>query len=124
MSYFYKKKGFGLFQFIITIACAGVMVVLLTRIAPVYFNDYVIQKVLSNTDKNFGINRLTSEKTKVQIIKVLSLNAIDYLQEKDINVTEVPKGLHVSIQYEVRKKLIANMDVIMTFHNEVDLIEQ
>lgn len=87
--------------------------------APAYLDDVTIDKVIEdrlrvakNTDNYSELER--------SIQKQLELNNMQTVKTEDILTITTDGGVKVHKQYEVRKKFISNIDLVMHFEKTFD----
>ena len=87
--------------------------------APAYLDDVTIDKVIEdrlrvakNTDNYSELER--------SIQKQLELNNMQAVKTEDILTITTEGGIKVHKKYEVRKKFISNMDLVMHFEKTFD----
>lgn len=105
----------------------GVLLVLLAfltsiglTLLPVYMEHFSVKSILDNLAKERVI--LAPEEIKPRILKNFILNDVSNVDRQHITVKRQSKDLtKVTIDYEVRRKMIANIDVVIHFNDSVDV---
>ncbi len=113
-----KHEGITLIGFLLGLSLAGFFAVLGMKIVPMYTEYYNISKSLDGVANEVGLANKTNYEIKSALFKRLQTNYVRSLSEKDVKIVR-KNGVRVSIDYEVRKGLIANLDVVGKFDKEV-----
>ena len=115
-----QQQGVTLIGFLIGLALLGFFVVMGMKIVPMYTEYYNVAKSLDNLSLEAGLADKTNYEIKAALFRRLQTNYVRRITEKDIRIVR-KDGVRVRIAYEVRKGLIANLDVVGTFDKEVRL---
>jgi hypothetical protein len=120
------QGGFGLFEMLFGLAFIGFALTLILKLGPHYVDDYGVKAALQELHTDLA-GKSAAEITREDINSNLSQNFQVSLIPDEIlkSVETVREGgkLLVSINYETRQPLIANIDVVMRFKHEMDLAD-
>jgi len=115
-----KQEGITLIGFLLGLAVVGFAAVMGMKIVPMYTEYYNISKALEGVANEAGLANKTNYEIKSALFKRLQTNYVRSVSDKDIKIVR-KNGVRVSVDYEVRKGLIANLDVVGRFDKEVVL---
>jgi len=91
------------------------------KLLPIYMEHFNVKSILDNLVKEG--RDLTAEEVKPRILKNFILNDVTNVDRQHIKVKRKTSKLTlVTIDYEVRRKMIANVDVVIHFNDSVELI--
>jgi hypothetical protein len=111
-----RQNGMTAIGWLIVLALIGFFVLLTLRMLPSYLEYY---KVVSSLD---SLEKETLE-SPVAIRKLLErrfdISYVESIQPKDVIIKPVGPNFQVIADYESRKHIFANVDVIMSFYKEV-----
>ena len=116
--------GFGFFTFLyyaIIIAVVGYVAVLLV---PVYLENRAVQESFASIPRMNLVNKddsLAAKKTNIinYLAENFRMNNVVHVPIEEIKITEGNQGTDISISYTVQKHLIANIDLVLNFDNQV-----
>ena len=120
MRHMHKQEGITLIGFLLGLAVVGFAAVMGMKVVPMYTEYYNISKALDGVAREVGLANKTNYEIKSALFKRLQTNYVRSLSEKDIKIVR-KNGVRVSVNYEIRKGLIANLDVVGKFDKEVVL---
>ncbi|NNM53008.1 MAG: DUF4845 domain-containing protein [Pseudomonadales bacterium] len=84
-------------------------------VGPVYYDNYMANKVVDGLVKDLSHLDKTSDQMSGDLSLRFSINNIT-LPLSDFVCTHDDQGYHIAENYEVRKNLIGNLDVIVHFN--------
>ncbi len=100
-----------------------VLVVFFVRVAiamvPAYTGFWQVQSIMDGLPERPEIIAKGPRGIMQSISTQLGINNIDSVSRNDFKLERVSDGLNLALSYEVRKHLIANVDVVMAFDHAV-----
>jgi hypothetical protein len=112
-----RQNGMTAIGWLIVLALIGFFVLLTLRMLPSYLEYYKIVSSLDSLEKETGLE------SPVAIRKLLErrfdISYVDVIQPGDVIIKPVGPNFRVIADYEARKHIFANVDVIMSFYKEV-----
>jgi hypothetical protein len=115
------QKGMTLIGFIISMAVAGVFVYVGMQIFPMYSEFYSVKQSLGSLANEPGISEESSGRIEEKFFKRLYLNYSDSVKPQHVKLIRKGAGWLMTVDYEVRRPVIANLDVVGKFHAEKEL---
>lgn len=115
-----------LFGMLFTMAAVITVGILLLRIIPVYLNHYAVKRSIDSlnhiSQETLSSDRLANcQLLQRRLLNQLHMNNLP-LPDKKIQVTPTNNhSFNVSINYEVKKPLIANVYLLFVFHEEQEV---
>ena len=110
--------------FLLLLLIAGVAI-LGIRIVPVYVENYNIQRVLIDmVDESKELLAMDPHSLKVSIYSRLHVSGVHYAEasKMKIGIKRSENGRRITIDYLVKRPVVGNMEILMTFHNDVELV--
>jgi len=92
------------------------------KLTPVYLDNYTIKGALDALDEQPGITKMSRSKIKSVLMKQLQVNNVHNVKNEDIVVNKEKGRLTVNIDYEVRMKLVQNIDLLVSFENQFEAV--
>lgn len=100
----------------------GFFALLTFKLAPIYLENYSVKSILHS----FKEEPLITQKSKADVRRMfmsrLITNGIRDIKKDKIKVDKKPGILKIGIAYFVRKPMVGNIDVIVTFDHEIELV--
>lgn len=115
------QGGMTLIGFIITLAVVGVFIYLGMKVIPMYSEYYAVKAALKGLADEPGIASKSPAKIQDLFFRRLYISYAETVKPEHVKITRKDAGYHIAVHYEVRKPLIANLDVVGVFDAERDL---
>ncbi len=115
------QSGITLVGFIIVLGVAGVFIYMGMKVIPMYSEYYAVKQALEGIAKEPGVVDETPARIKDMFFRRMNINYSENVKPADIKVVRKDAGYLITVDYEVRKPLIANLDVVGNFSTEKDL---
>jgi len=116
-----KQKGITLLGFIIGLAVAGVFIYMGMKVIPMYSEYYSVKQALEGLSKEPDITASSPRQVQDLFFRRLDISYADNVKPKHVKISRKDSGYLMTVDYEVRKPLIANLDVVGRFHAEKEL---
>ena len=97
------------------IAIIALVVVTVFKLIPLYLNDYTVSKVLEDIGRDPEMAKLSSVQLWNKIDERLNINSVYSVQREHFKYEKKDGRKTVSINYEARKHLMGNVDLVATF---------
>ena len=116
-----KQKGMTLIGFIISMAVAGVFVYVGMQIFPMYNEFFSVKKSMASLANEPGVAEESIDRIKDKFFKRLYINYSENVKPQNVKLIRKDAGWMMTVDYEVRRPVIANLDVVGKFHAEQEL---
>jgi hypothetical protein len=100
----------------------GFFAMLTFKLAPTYLENYSVKTVLKSLEEEPLITQQSKKEIRNMISSRLITNGVRDVKNDMIEISKKPGVLNVTIDYFVRKSMVGNIDVIMTFKEEIELV--
>lgn len=117
-----KQKGMTGLGWLTILALIGFFALLTLKIAPIYLDYYSVKSTLKSLEKEPLITKKSPAEIKKLIKKRLNINYVTDLPKDAFKIKKSPGILKVDLDYEVRKELFGNIDLLVTFKDNVELV--
>ena len=118
-----KQRGMAVTSWIIVIALALFFTLLGIKMIPTYMEFYSISKILDSVAEERSLKNASTRQIRKIFDRRININSIYDFDPKSLKFRhgkgESKGKLIMEVEYEVRKKMVGNVDVVMTFHKEV-----
>ena len=115
------QRGMTLIGFIITLAVVGVFVYMGMKTIPMYSEFYAVKQALNGLASEPGVTGYDPAKIKDLFFRRLYISYADNIKAEHVKVVRKDAGYLMTVEYEVRKPLIANLDVVGKFKADKEL---
>lgn len=115
------QRGMTLIGFIITLAVVGLFVYMGMKTIPMYSEFYAVKQALNGLASEPGVTDKDPAKIKDLFFRRLYISYADNIKAEHVKVVRKDAGYLMTVEYEVRKPLIANLDVVGKFKAEKEL---
>ncbi len=100
----------------------GFFAMLTFKLAPTYLENYSVKNVLESLESEPLITQKSKKEIRTMISSRLITNGVRDIKNDMITIIKKPGLLNIKIDYSIRKPMVGNIDVIMTFDEEVELV--
>jgi hypothetical protein len=111
-----RQNGMTAIGWLIVLGLIGFFVLLTLRMVPSYLEYYKVVSTLDSLEKE-------TLSTPTEIRKLLerrfNISYVETIEPKDVIIKAVGPNFRVIADYESRKHIFGNVDVIMSFYKEV-----
>ncbi len=116
-----KQTGMTAIAWLGVIALILMFVLLALKLLPIYLDSFEVGSVLSDIKNEPNVANMTPLMITRTIMKRLDINMVDDVSKDDIYFDNVGKKRTVEIDYEVRKNLMGNVDLVVHFQKTVTI---
>ena len=109
------QGGMTLIGFVIVLAVVGVFIYMGMKVIPMYSEYYAVKQALQGLAGEPGIADQSPAKIKDLFFRRLYISYADTVKSEHVKVVRKDAGYVMTVKYEVRKPLIANLDVVGKF---------
>lgn len=115
------QRGMTLIGFVIVLAVVGVFAYMGMKVIPMYSEFYSVKQALAGLAKEPGITDNDPSKIKDFLFRRLYVSYAETIKPEYVKIVRKDAGYLITVDYEARKPLIANLDVVGKFHAEQEL---
>jgi hypothetical protein len=91
------------------------------KLIPMYSEYYAVKQALNGLASEPGVVEQDAAKIKDLFFRRLYISYADNIKAEHVKVVRKDASWQMTVDYEIRKPLIANLDVIGRFHAEKEL---
>jgi len=122
----YLQQGMGMGQIILILVVIGFGATVAVSMIPVYMDNNTAKSTLQSVQEFYAgkdMADVTNNNITSKLNSYFQVNMISNDIKDAIEIVREGDEVWLTINYEVRKPIVGNVDVIMTFENEVVLGE-
>jgi hypothetical protein len=111
-----NQRGITLIGFIIVMAVVGFFVYITIKLFPMYSEYYSVKSALKGLSAEAGIANADPARIQDLFFRRLYISYSENVKKEHVKIQRVDNGWQMDVRYEVRKPLVANLDVVGKFH--------
>jgi hypothetical protein len=113
-----NQSGLTFIGFVIVLAVAGLFIYVGMKLVPMYTEFYSVKKALASLANEDGIANKSAGQVEEMFFKRLYMSYALNVKHDHVKVERRETSWIVIVDYENRRPLIANLDVVGKFHAE------
>mgnify|MGYP000425973786 FL=1 len=114
-----KQQGLSALGILVLLAVVGFFLTIATRIGPLYLDNSFVDAALQSLADE-PIHKMSDGKIRRKLQAAFTVNAVRDVNVKDTVIERKKTATTVSLDYERRVHLLANVDVVVVFKNTYD----
>ncbi|QSX78238.1 DUF4845 domain-containing protein [Agrilutibacter solisilvae] len=114
----HKQRGMTLIGFVIVLAVAGLFIYVGMKLVPMYTEFYAVKKALASLESEPGLVDKGPQKIQELFFKRLNMSYALNVKRDHLKIERAETGYKLTVDYENRREMIANLDVVAKFHAE------
>ncbi len=119
-----NQQGLTFLSLVFILGLIGFFVLLGLKIGPIYLNHSKVVSALADIKKNPDIETQTEGEIRNSLSKRFDINYVDDVTQDDITITHHGNYLKVVIEYEVARKIVGNLSVLVEFNDNIEVGNQ
>ena len=121
MKSIHRQRGMTPIGWIFVFLLIAFFTLIALKLVPIYLDSLTIASAITDLKKEPGIGAKTPREVVAIIEKRLDINMVEGITTDDIFVEKVGDTMTISADYEVRKNMLGNVDVVVSFNNSVEV---
>jgi len=117
-----KQQGMTGMGWLTILFLIGFFALLTFKLAPVYLENYSVKSILHSFEEEPLITTKSKADIRRMFMSRLITNGIRDIKKENIKIDKKPGVLKIGYDYFVRKPMVGNIDVILTFSKEIELV--
>ena len=113
------QQGLTLIGFAMVLIVAGCVAYLAMRVVPMYLEYMQVVKALEGVAQEPGIETMDPDRIHNLLGRRFNIGYVETINSKDVKILRDANGMRLSVNYEVRKPVVSNVDLIMHFEKTV-----
>jgi len=118
-----KQQGATLTSVIVSLFLAGFMLSLMFKVGPPYLDNRIVASALQQVGQS-GLKDRSNTEIRRRIADFFTINNVRDVKATDVEIKRSIRGVKITLNYEKRIEMFANVDVVLKFNNQYDSAEQ
>lgn len=110
------QRGITLLGFIIVLAVVGFLAYVGMKLFPMYSEYYSVKAALKGLANESGVAASDPARIQDLFFRRLYISYSENVKPQNVKIRRADNGWLIDVQYEVRRPLIGNLDVVGKFH--------
>ncbi len=115
-----KQKGLTGISIMAILVVIAFIAIIFLKIMPIYFDAYKVGDVISSMEEERGLDDKSIGEIRTMILKRLDVNMVTDVTKDDIDVEKTKDTIFIDVEYEVRKNMFGNLDVVVSFKKSAE----
>ena len=116
----YKQSGMTLTSFLMVLAVVGFALYVGMKLFPMYQEFYAVKAAMKSLAAE-STGDMDPARATESLFKRLDMNYSESVKRDNVKFERIDAGWRMNVNYEVRRKLIGNLDIVGNFSNSQDL---
>ena len=112
-----KQKGMTLLGFVIVLAVVGFFAYVAMRLFPMYSEYYSVRSAMKGLANEPGIATQDPARIHDLFFRRLYISYSENVKKEHVKLRRVDNGWEMNVEYEVRRPLVGNLDVVGKFNS-------
>lgn len=118
----HHQKGMTAIGWLLVLALIAFFTLITLRLVPLYLEFGKVASVMESLQNEPGVTNMSRTEIVTLVTRRFDVNDVRDVNPKMIKVSKDKGILTVSIDYERREHLVANVDVVATFDKKVEVV--
>lgn len=110
------QGGMTLIGFVIVLGIAGLFAYVGMKVIPMYSEYYAVKQALKGLQAEPNIADMDPAKIQDLFFRRLYISYAEDVKPEHVKIKRIDAGWQMDVDYEVRRDLLANLDVVGKFH--------
>ncbi|AKC85707.1 DUF4845 domain-containing protein [Pseudoxanthomonas suwonensis] len=116
-----KQSGLSLLGFLVVLAVVGFAAYIGMKLFPMYQEYYSVQSAMKGLANEPGVADMDPAKVQDLFFRRLYINYSENVKPQNVKFERIESGWRMRVNYEVRRPLVGNLDVVGRFDKTQDL---
>jgi len=110
-----RQRGLTLTSFLVVVAIGGFAVYIGMKLLPMYQEYYAVRSAMKSLAKEPGVAQMPPETIRSLLFKRLDISYSENVKPSNVKLERASNGWSLRINYEVRRPVVGNLDVVGKF---------
>ena len=115
-----KQKGLTGISIMMIVVVIAFAAAIFLKVMPIYFDSFKVGDVVADMKEVRGLGDKSNNEISTMILKKLDVNMVSDVTKEHIFIEKTKNDIFIDVEYEVRKKMFGNLDVVVSFKKSVE----
>lgn len=116
-----KQSGMTLMSFVVVLAVVGFGAYIVMKLFPMYQEYYAVRTATKSLASEPGVGDMDPSNIQDMFFKRLYISYSESVKPENVKFERIDNGWNMKVNYEVRRPLVGNLDVVGVFDVSQDL---
>lgn len=116
------QRGMTLTSFLVVLIVVGFFLYVGMKLFPMYQEYYAVRSAMKSLSNEPGVGTMAPAQIQELFFKRLYINYSDNVKPSNVKFNRRDNGWTLNVNYEVRRPLVGNLDVVGKFESSQDLV--
>jgi hypothetical protein len=116
-----KQGGITLMSFIVVLAVVGFAAYIGMKLFPMYQEYYSVRTAAKSLAAEPGVGDMDPSKIQDLFFRRLYISYSENVKAENVKIERIDNGWNLKVNYEVRRPLVGNLDVVGVFDVSQDM---
>ncbi|HEB66383.1 MAG TPA: DUF4845 domain-containing protein [Gammaproteobacteria bacterium] len=117
-----RQQGMTTIGWILTFLLIAFFTLIALKIVPIYIDSFKAVSILDDMEKDaYEVGAMSPGEIVRTLHKRLSINMVEGVTDDDIYVERNGDSMTIGLDYEVRRNLFGNLDVVVSFEKSIEV---
>ncbi len=116
------QRGMTLTSFLVVLIVVGFFLYVGMKLFPMYQEYYAVRSAMKSLAKEPSVGTMAPAQIQELFFKRLYINYSDNVKPANVKFNRRDNGWTLNVNYEVRRPLVGNLDVVGKFESSQDLV--
>jgi len=119
-----RQRGISIFKLIFILGFFGFLGLTATKLFPLYYQQFQINSVLDNVATDSDSQHMTPMDLKRNAYARIRINQVYNVGLENFTAKRVAGVMTLTLKYEHRTQLIANLDAVLSYDKTIEFLPQ
>ncbi len=115
------QQGMTSIGWILVFLLIAVFTLITLKIVPIYLDSFKAVSILDDLERDPGTGSMSPGEIVRTLRKRIDINMVEGVTNDDIYVEHTGDAMIIGFDYEVRRNLIGNLDVVVSFDKSIEV---
>lgn len=116
-----KQKGMTTIGWVFVIMLIAIVTLFALRLIPIYIDGFSVASSLESLKNEHGLAKKSPTYIKNTLLKRFDINSVRDVTKDDIYIEHANGMMTIEVDYEVRQKLVGNLDIVVVFLEKIEV---
>lgn len=116
-----RQKGMTTIGWVLVFMLIAVVTLVSLKLVPIYLNGFSVSSSLESLKSEHNIGKKQPSEIKRMLLKRLDINMVNDVTKDDIFIEKSKGSMTIEVDYEVRKNMAGNLDVVVMFNKSIEV---